>query len=112
MRKTYELTQKQLEKINKRNFVMPKDDEIKAEAKKSRKPWGLVKLGYTLEALKWDPDYIRGMFQARVDRMNGLDYSEERNDSSYNLGYYRGYTDYDQFSRSEGFAILAADYQN
>jgi hypothetical protein len=112
MRKIYELTQKQIENIEKRNFVMPSDEQIKETAKKQHRPWGLVKRDMAIEALKWNSEYVRGMNQARVDRINGLDYAEERSESEYNLGYYRGFTDFENFKRSEGYENLLAKYQN
>lgn len=92
----YQLTEKQIQKcqqaaqaaINRRAY---------ADANK-------VKLGkrYPIEcrnagadALKGDTEYQRGIWQARIDRANGLEYAEERLESAYNLGYYRGWMDYE-----------------
>lgn len=70
------------------------DEEFKARAKKERKPWGILKRNAILSAMSNAPEYQRGIWQGRVDKARGLDYSEERNENTYNLGYYRGYTDY------------------
>lgn len=44
-------------------------------------------------------EYQQGLGQGRVDKANGLIYSEERNENAYNLGYYRGYTEYESNRR-------------
>ena len=49
--------------------------------------------------MKGTAEYQRGLWQGRVDRANGLDYSEERSETTYNLGYYRGYTEYESNRR-------------
>lgn len=77
-----------------RVWTMPTDEEIKAEAKSRRKPWGLLKRDYALKALRNSRDYQVGMGQGRVDAARGLDYSEERFSENYNLGYHEGYTRY------------------
>jgi hypothetical protein len=55
---------------------------------------GLKMRDAKLSNMKYDPEYLRGIGQGRLDRATGMDYSEERNDSAYNLGYYRGYSNY------------------
>lgn len=40
-----------------------------------------------------------GLWQGRVDAARGLDYSEERSENTFNLGYYRGYTEYESNRR-------------
>ena len=107
-RKMYQLTEKQAASLNRDRRAMPSDDDIKARAKREHKSWGLLKRDITLALLKTDPEYVRGIWQARVDRANGLDYSEERNESAYNLGYYRGYTDYESHYR--GGMRVPAEY--
>jgi len=99
-RKLYTLTEKQLRKAAESPAVeMPSDDEFKAAWKKSHhgKPagWGMGKAAWIKRQMKNDPEYVRGLWQGMVDQANGLDYSEERNESVYNLGYYRGYTEYE-----------------
>ena len=77
--------------------TMPSDDEIKAMAKKMRggkKPWGILKRDIILGNQRISPEYQRGLWQGRVDAARGLDYSEERSEASYNVGYYTGYTEF------------------
>ena len=93
------LTEKQLSKCSLAPSEMPSDGWFKVRAKKERKPWGILKRNYALEMLKSDPEYQRGLGQGRVDKARGLPYSEERSESAYNLGYYRGYTDYESDRR-------------
>jgi hypothetical protein len=38
-------------------------------------------------------EYSQGCWQGKLDRASGLEYSEERNENVYNLGYYRGYNE-------------------
>lgn len=77
---------------------MPSDDEIKASWAKSHNGktngWGMKKRDLKLSIMTGSYDYQLGIWQGRVDAANGLDYSEERNENTYNLGYHRGYTDY------------------
>jgi len=98
-RKQYTLTQQQIEKIKLAGWQMPSDNEIKAIAHKKRRPWGLVKRDLALEGLKYDLEYLLGIWQGRVDKARGFDYSKERKSSSYNLGYHRGYCNYESDRR-------------
>lgn len=99
----YQPTAKQLSKWgtpgdNDLDRRMPSDDEIKAAWAKSHggktAGWGMKKRDMKLSVMAGTYDYQIGIWQGRVDAANGLDYSEERNENVYNLGYYRGYTDY------------------
>ncbi len=76
--------------------IIPTDAEIKAKmkAEKCRKPFGLYKRDLALRALRWTRDYQLGLWQGRVDCARGLDYSDERPNEGYNLGYHEGYTRY------------------
>lgn len=95
IRKIYEPTALQERKwSNLEPIAMPTDEEFKATAKRTRRPWGLVKRDFVLANLKHTREYQMGLWQGRVDAARGLDYSEERNENTYNLGYYRGYTGY------------------
>ena len=96
-RKMYQVPENKLRHL--RQIEMPSDDEFKARAKKERRPWGILKRDFMKSSLKQDPEYLRGIGQGRVDKARGLDYAEERNDSAYNLGYYRGYTEYESNRR-------------
>jgi len=99
IRKMYQPTEKQTKQWNEfASSPMPTDEEFKAMWKKSHggkvTGWGMKKRDWTLSAMTSQPEYQRGIWQGRVDNANGLNYSEERNENCYNLGYYRGYTDY------------------
>jgi hypothetical protein len=100
-RKMYQLTEQQLRKC--RSVSLPSDDEIKAAFARRHhgvtRGWGMLKRDMILSNLKFDAEYQRGLWQGRVDKANGLSYSEERNDNHYNLGYYRGYTEYESDRR-------------
>lgn len=98
----YQLTEKQIAKAEfMRNLyeVMPSDDEIKAQFAKSHhgkeRGWGMLKKDYALKQLQGNVEYQRGLGQGRVDKARGLAYSEERSESAYNMGYHRGYADYE-----------------
>lgn len=74
--------------------TIPDDEEFKIIAKRRRRPWGLCKRDWILSTMKDTREYQMGIWQGRVDAARGLNYSEERNENTYNLGYYRGYTNY------------------
>lgn len=94
-RKIYKPTERQVAKWDEfeKNNLLPSDEWIKNHC--GRKPWGLVKRNIILSRMTSTRDYQIGIWQARLDKLCGLDYSEERNEKSYNLGYYRGYTGFD-----------------
>lgn len=75
---------------------MPSDEEFKARwAKKhggKTAGWGILKKNWVLSEMTRTRSYQMGIWQGRVDAANGLEYSEERENSPYNLGYHRGYT--------------------
>lgn len=77
---------------------MPTDEQFKAAWKKSRHGkttgWGLMKRDWIIHNLQNSREYQMGLWQGRVDAARGLEYSEERTDSAYNLGYYRGYVEF------------------
>ena len=99
-RKMYEPTKNQERKWARFATVeMPSDEEFKARAKKSRKPWGILKRDFVLSQMTMTREYQLGLWQGRVDAARGLEYSEERNENTYNLGYYRGYTEYQSSRR-------------
>ncbi len=101
-RKIYQPTEKQLKKWpqpGQTSGISMTDEEIKAAWKKSHggkvAGWGMKKRDMVLTNMTGSYEYQLGIWQGRVDRANGLDYSEERNESAYNLGYYRGYDRYE-----------------
>jgi len=101
-RKMFSLTDQQLAKCHPEP-AMPSDDEFKSIWKKSHHGkvtgWGMGKRTWIIGNMKGTAEYQRGLWQGRVDRANGLDYSEERSENTYNLGYYRGYTEYESNRR-------------
>ena len=82
---------------------MPTDEEFKARWAKAHHGkatgWGMSKRDYILSNMTQTQEYQMGLWQGRVDKARGLEYSEERNENTYNLGYYRGYTDYESNRR-------------
>lgn len=103
-RKMFTLTEQQLKKCH--SVEMPSDDEIKQRWMKSHHGklagWGMGKRDWIVSNMKFTPEYQRGLWQGRMDKQCGLPYAEERNDNLYNLGYYRGYTDWG-INGSNGF---------
>ena len=82
---------------------MPTDEEFKARWAKRHggktRGWGMAKRDYILSGMTTTREYQIGIWQGRVDKARGLEYSEERNENVYNLGYYRGYTQYESDRR-------------
>ena len=98
-RKMYEPTRGNLKKWARfQSIEMPTDDEFKARWAKSHhgktNGWGMMKRDFILKNMTRSREYQTGLWQGRVDKARGLEYSEERNESAYNLGYHRGYTEY------------------
>lgn len=98
-RKTYEPTKNQERKWAKlQSIEMPTDDEFKAIWKKAHhgkeRGWGMGKRNWVLGQMKNSREYQMGIWQGRVDAARELDYSEERSENTYNLGYNRGYANY------------------
>jgi hypothetical protein len=99
-RKMFELTERQLKKCS--TVEMPSDDELKQRWAKAHHGkiagWGLEKRNFILHSMTKTAEYQRGLWQGRTDKARGLDYQHETltddNVSAYNLGYYRGYTDW------------------
>ena len=56
--------------------------------------WGMGKRDWVLSKMTKSREYQMGIWRGRVDAANNLPYAEERNENTYNLGYYRGYTQY------------------
>lgn len=52
---------------------------------------GLKCRDYKLNLMSQTKEYFQGCWQGKLDNCSGLDYSEERNENVYNMGYYRGY---------------------
>jgi len=103
-RKMYEPTKNQEHKWAEfNNIEMPTDEEFKARWTKAHhgkvKGWGIGKKNFVLSKMVKTRKYQMGIWQGRVDKARGLSYSEERNENTYNLGYYRGYNDYESDRR-------------
>lgn len=77
---------------------MPSDAEFKARWSNAHhgkgRGWGIGKRDFVLSQMTLTREYQIGLWQGRVDAARGLDFSEERNENVYNLGYYRGYNNY------------------
>lgn len=101
-RKLYILTEQQTKKLQPAP-EMPSDEWFKAAWKKSHHGkltgWGMGKRDWIISNMKFTAEYQQGIWQGRVDKANGLSYSEEQNENTYNLGYYRGYTEYESNRR-------------
>ena len=98
-RKMYQPTKNQERKWAKFDTLeMPTDDEFKARWAKAHhgkaRGWGMMKRDFVLSQMTQTREYQMGIWQGRVDAARGLDYSEERSENTYNLGYHRGYTGY------------------
>lgn len=98
-RKMYEPTENQERKWAKfANAEMPSDDEFKTLWAKSHggktSGWGMMKRDFVLSQMTQSREYQMGLWQGRVDAARNIEYAEERNENTYNLGYYRGYTGY------------------
>lgn len=98
----YEPTERQLSNWNfagNRAPTLPTDEQFKMMAKKSRKPWGLMKRDWIVSNMKSCREYQLGLWQGRVDSATGWGYDKsvdvDANVNSYNLGYYRGYNEYE-----------------
>jgi len=99
-RKIYQPTKNQERNWDRFKTVeMPSDDEFKARWKKAHHGketgWGMGKRNWVLSNMTNTREYQQGIWQGRADKAAGLEYSEERNDSAYNLGYFRGYVDFE-----------------
>jgi len=90
---------------------MPTDEEFRARWARCHhgvdRGWGMGKRDWVLSNMTQTREYQMGLWQGRVDKARGLDYSEERNENTYNLGYYRGYTDYESNRRGWDAATRA-----
>ena len=105
----YQLSEKQIEKANKEaKWAANRRAEADANKAKLGKKYGLICRQIGADALKGDTEYQRGIWQARIDKANGLEYSEERLESSYNLGYYRGWMNYE--SDLKGGVVIPQEY--
>ena len=103
-RKMYEPTKNQKRKwAGFSSIEMPTDKQFQERWAKAHhgkvNGWGMGKRDFVLSSMTQTREYQMGIWQGRVDAARGLDYSEERNENTYNLGYYRGYTNYESDRR-------------
>lgn len=103
-RKMYQPTNNQERKWARHEALeMPSDEEFKAIWAKAHhgkvRGWGMQKRNWILNNMKRSREYQMGLWQGRVDAARGMDYAEERNENTYNLGYYQGYTGYESNRR-------------
>jgi hypothetical protein len=105
-RKMYEPTEKLLNKYPRSiadGIDLPSDEEFKARWTRAHHGksagWGIAKRDYILNQMTKMREYQIGIWQGRVDKARGLAYSEDRNENAYNLGYHRGYTEYESNRR-------------
>jgi len=92
-RAIYYLTKKDLNKIN-LDIYEKHRAYLETQKKKLGKGFGLKCRDAAASAMKGHPEYMRGIGQARYDQASGQAYDEARPNSFYNLGYYRGFTNY------------------
>lgn len=92
-RPIYFVTKKDLRKVSLHQYEKTRE-YLDANKKKFGKGYGLKCRDAAASAMKGHPEYLRGMGQGRFDKAVGLKYTEERPGSFFNLGYYRGFTDY------------------
>jgi hypothetical protein len=95
-RQMYIPTPKQEQKWSQQSISqIPTDEAIKEAWKKSHHGkeagWGMGKRTIVLNNLRQGREYNMGLWQGKLDRLNGIPYNEERNDKTYNLGYFAGY---------------------
>lgn len=107
-RKMYEPTKNQERKWAKfTEHTLPSDEHFQERGRKEHRPWGIIKRDYVLSNMTQTCEYQIGLWQGRVDAARGLEYSEDRNENTYNLGYYRGYNGYESNRRGWDSATCA-----
>src|SRR4030042_1233979 len=96
-RQIYQPTKKQEEKWFVLSMPRTSDEQIQETWKKQHhgklNGWGMLKKQYATQMMQTSREYQIGLWQGKLDRCNNLEYSEERNENTYNLGYYRGYNE-------------------
>ena len=118
-RKLYEPTAKQIEKwalADSKAAAMPTDDEFKLQWAKEHhgkeKGWGMAKKNWILRQMSNTTEYQTGIWQGRVDCATGFGYAEKKTDTAYNLGYYRGYTEYVKQATKGWDKVQAAEFKS
>ena len=90
---------------------MPSDEEFKGRWARAHhgkeRGWGMGKRTWVVGHMTLTREYQMGLWQGRVDAARETGYSEERNENTYNLGYNRGYTEYESSRRGWDSAMRA-----
>lgn len=99
--KQYQPSPKQAERWSGQSIPdpIPSDEQFQAEAKRRRRPWGILKRDWVLRNLRHTKEYQRGLWQGQLDKARGVPYTKDREDAAYNFGYYAGYRDYESNRR-------------
>lgn len=123
-RKIYQPTEKQNVKFSQSLDVsnMPSDEQFKAQWAKRHHGktagWGLEKRQWILSNMTTSREYQLGLWQARADFAQDLDYQNapltDENTNAYNLGYYRGWNDGNPFQGLDKNTVarLMSEYGN
>ncbi|MFA7121626.1 MAG: hypothetical protein WC277_09100 [Bacilli bacterium] len=88
--------------------------KIDAQKEKLGRRYGIVKRDAVGSALRSSEGYRLGLGQGKLDRYNGLGYSEQRGSPEYNLGYNEGWHDnpsgwlWDALKSNPNFRAVAA----
>jgi hypothetical protein len=97
MRQVYEITERDIKKAQRnREAAEARLAYIEQNADKLRRQrkYGLMKAEATRQLLKGDPEYIRGIWQGRIDAAREQSYGDERPNKAFNMGYHEGYVNY------------------
>lgn len=111
-RQIYNLTKSDLKKVQTPEQAAQAIAEVEADKARLGKKYSIRKRDVFASNLRRTAEYFQGKGQGALDRANGLEYSEERSESAFNLGYYTGYTETsnlkDLIAHNENFAHLRA----
>jgi len=108
-RKMYKMTTKDLNKCQRElRYGTAEMERVEANKSKLGRKYGLRKRDAARRLLKGSPEYVRGLWQGRIDAARGLNYSEERLESAYNMGYHTGYINY--ASNIHGGLVIPTEY--
>lgn len=111
MRQVYEITEKDTKKAERnREAAEARLAYIEQNAAKLRRQrkYGLMKAEATRQLLKGDLEYLRGLWQGRIDAAHELSYTDDRPNSAFNMGYHEGYVNYQRDCC--GGLVIPAEY--
>jgi len=125
-RKQYQPTEKQLQKWGTlKSSEMPSDDEFKAAWKHSHhnveRGWGMGKRDWVVnhanDHLIWTIEYNIGLWQGRIDALQGLEPIEtpDYHNDPYQYGYFHGFNGFESFWHgydAQARAKLIEQYSN